>query len=104
MRSTPLFATITLGLLSFAGCDSKPAPATEPDASGSVDAAPIDGPATPSMTFFITSKGLATGGDFRRTATDTDGLAGADEFCRSLAAAADPALGTLARLPEHEHR
>jgi hypothetical protein len=93
MRNAPLFATVALGCLSLVACDSKPAPSTEPDASGSVDAMPIDGPAAPSMTFFITSKGLATGGDFRRTPADTDGLAGADEFCRSLAAAANPALG-----------
>lgn len=55
-----------------------------------IDAPP--NPPAPSMTFFITSTGIVSGGDFRRAGmNDQDGLAGADEHCRSLAAAADPA-------------
>jgi hypothetical protein len=96
MRTTPLLAAVAAaGLCSLAACDSKPSTPADPDAStgGAVDAA--DGPpGGPTMSFFITSKGIANGGDFRRTAADADGLAGADELCRSLAAAANPALGT----------
>jgi hypothetical protein len=43
------------------------------------------------FSFFITSTGNPNGGDFRRNATDTDGLAGADAFCQTKAAAAVPA-------------
>jgi hypothetical protein len=43
------------------------------------------------FSFFITSAGNPNGGDFRRSAADTDGLAGADEFCRAKAVAAVPA-------------
>ena len=50
----------------------------------------IDAPTT-SFSFFISSTGGPLGGDFRRTAADTDGLAGADEFCRTKAVAAVPA-------------
>ena len=47
-----------------------------------------DTPAAPNFSFFISSTGGPNGGDFRRTAADTDGLAGADELCRMKAAAA----------------
>lgn len=50
-----------------------------------------DAPAASSFSFFITSAGNPNGGDFRRTPADTDGLAGADEFCRTKAAAGAPA-------------
>jgi hypothetical protein len=43
------------------------------------------------FSFFISSTGHPNGGDFRRNATETDGLAGADEFCETKAAAAVPA-------------
>ena len=51
-----------------------------------------DGDAPPggAFSFFVTSTGGPNGGDLRRGAADTDGLAGADELCRSLAAAAAP--------------
>jgi len=45
------------------------------------------------MSFFVTSRGMGKGGDLRAAATDTDGLAGADAFCKTLAAAVSPALG-----------
>jgi hypothetical protein len=50
-----------------------------------------DAPAASNFSFFITSTGGPSGGDFRRAAADIDGLAGADEFCRTKAAAAVPA-------------
>jgi hypothetical protein len=97
MRVTAYLALLTSSALAVvASCDDSTPPA-QPDAAGSAnpDAAPtVDAPGQ-TMTFFITSRGLASGGDFRRTAADTDGLAGADELCRSLAAAANPALATL---------
>jgi hypothetical protein len=43
------------------------------------------------FSFFISSTSGPNGGDFRRSAADTDGLAGADELCRMKAAAAVPA-------------
>ncbi len=83
-----------LAALAATSCDGKGA-SSSPDApvtaDASVDAPPSSGPA---MSFFISSRGIAAGGDFRRTAADADGLAGADEFCRTLAAAADPAQGS----------
>lgn len=83
-----------MAALALTACDGKSA--SSPDAPVAVDAA-VDAPPGnpgPTMSFFISSRGVATGGDFRRTAADTDGLAGADEFCRTLAAAANPALGS----------
>jgi hypothetical protein len=55
------------------------------------DAPSVDSAPTTNFSFFISSTGGPLGGDFRRTAADTDGLAGADEFCRTKAAAAVPA-------------
>src|SRR5687767_10479912 len=46
------------------------------------------------FSFFISSTGNPNGGDFRTNATETDGLAGADEFCRAKAAAAVPSSGS----------
>ncbi|MEZ4361022.1 MAG: hypothetical protein R3B48_12635 [Kofleriaceae bacterium] len=97
-RLASLSLVLIIGALACTGCKETP-PANDPDAPGSggeVDAPMVDGPPAQKMTFFITSTGLATGGDFRRTVADTDGLAGADEFCRTLAEAADSTLGTLA--------
>jgi hypothetical protein len=95
-----MYLAAAVATLSFAACDGDKDPAPQdPDAAPGVDAQPADGPVTPpiTMSFFITSTGIANGGDFRRAGmNDTDGLAGADEFCRSLAAAAQPALGTKA--------
>ena len=62
------------------------------DAAVTVDTAP-DAPTT-TFSFFITSTGKPTGGDFRANAADPDGLAGADAFCTSLAVAAVPAAAT----------
>jgi hypothetical protein len=45
------------------------------------------------MSFFVTSKGNPKGGDFRATPADTDGLAGADAFCKELATAVSAELG-----------
>ncbi len=53
---------------------------------------PVDS-GTPTMSFFVTSRGNGKGGDFRLTPAATDGLAGADAFCKSLAQAVSPALG-----------
>jgi hypothetical protein len=78
-----------------AGCVGEvPGQASQQDAStsGSVDAPAVvvDAPTT-TFSFFITSTGGPTGGDFRRTAADLDGLAGADELCQTRATAGVPA-------------
>jgi hypothetical protein len=94
-----LFFAATVASLVVSACDGGDTPPLDPDGPAAgvdarVDAAP-DGPAPIAMSFFITSKEGPAGGDFRRAGmNDTDGLAGADEFCRSLAAAVDPAQGT----------
>jgi hypothetical protein len=94
MRIPMLFA-VAVASLSLTSCKSDDPPA-QPD--GQTDApsdAPVDSNPPPpiTMSFFISSTGNPNGGDFRRAGmNDTDGLAGADEFCRSLAAAANPAL------------
>lgn len=64
-----------------------------PDASPiAIDApVPVDAAEQTTFSFFITSTGGPTGGDFRRTPADLDGLAGADEICRTKAIAAVPA-------------
>jgi hypothetical protein len=82
--------TIVIALL--AGC-SGDSPGQQPNVDAAVDAPDnqIDAPPTTTFSFFITSTGGPLGGDFRRTAADTDGLAGADEICRAKAIAAVPA-------------
>jgi hypothetical protein len=60
------------------------------DAADPADSATSD-TASSAFSFFITSAGNPKGGDFKRTPADTDGLAGADEFCRAKAAVAVPA-------------
>jgi hypothetical protein len=50
-------------------------------------------PTTPTMSFFVTSRGKGTGGDLRANPTELDGLAGADALCKQLAGAVSPALG-----------
>lgn len=45
------------------------------------------------MNFFVTSRNPGNGGDLRANASDTDGLAGADAFCKQLAEAVSPILG-----------
>jgi hypothetical protein len=65
------------------------------DASNPPDDAAVDGStAAESFSFFITSTGNHKGGDFRRTAADSDGLDGADEFCLAKAVAAVPAAAS----------
>ena len=85
MRRSLLPAILCLGV----GCGGGSA---RQDASNPPDDAAVDGStAAESFSFFITSAGNPKGGDFRLTATDSDGLAGADEFCRTKAVAAVPA-------------
>jgi hypothetical protein len=80
-----LFAMLWLAV----GCDGTSA---QQDASTPPVDSTVDAPeAGSSFSFFISSTGNPKGGDFRRTAADTDGLAGADEFCRAKAVAAVPA-------------
>ena len=51
------------------------------------DPAPVDAGSVPGgMSFFVTSRGIGNGGNF-------GGLAGADQFCTTLALAVSPALG-----------
>jgi hypothetical protein len=66
------------------GCGASSA---KQDASSS----PTDGGPASNFSFFITSTGNPRGGDFTRNAIDSNGLAGADEFCRTKAVAAVPA-------------
>jgi hypothetical protein len=87
-------ALVGLGLLGCVGAapsqtSQEDAAVVSDDASGSqIDAA------TTTFSFFITSTGGPSGGDFRRTTADPDGLAGADELCQTKAAAAVPAAAT----------
>lgn len=67
--------------------------ATADAATSNVDApqGSLDAPTT-SFSFFITSMSGPNGGDFRRAGmSDTDGLAGADEICKTRATAGVPA-------------
>jgi hypothetical protein len=84
MRTSLLLVVLSLGV----GCGGS---SERPDAAGNPSDAPIDTPASSNFSFFITSAGHPNGGDFRRSAADTDGLAGADEFCQMKATAAVPA-------------
>ncbi len=70
--------------------DSGPADATAADTGIWVGP---DGGISAKMNFFTTSRGMGTGGDLRATVADTDGLAGADAFCKMLANAVSPVLG-----------
>ena len=82
MRRSLLLVIVWLGV----GCGGSSA------RSGPPDDAAVDAPmASAKFSFFITSTGNPKGGDFRQTAADSDGLAGADEFCRAKAVAAVPA-------------
>ena len=84
MRTSLLLAVLWLGV----GCGGSSA---RPDASNPPD----DGStASSDFSFFISSTGNPKGGDFRMTASDSDGLAGADEFCRAKAVAAVPAAAS----------
>jgi hypothetical protein len=85
--------------LALVGCigDVPQAPAQKDAAIQQVDA-PVNMPdaaETTTFSFFITSTGGPNGGDFRRAGMgDTDGLAGADEICRTKAIAALPAAAS----------
>jgi hypothetical protein len=84
MRRSLLYVMLALGV----GCGGS---SGQPDPSSPPDDAAIDAPAaSDKFSFFISSAGNPKGGDFRQTAADTDGLAGADEFCRAKAVAAVP--------------
>jgi hypothetical protein len=63
------------------------------DAGADTGAAGGAGGGSMTMSFFVTSKGNPKGGDFRLAPADTDGLAGADAFCKELATAASAELG-----------
>src|ERR1044071_3740868 len=80
MRSSRLLVIVTL----CAGCGSSSS--QQPDAATPHGAG--GGPAADNFSFFITSAGNPKGGDFRRSAADTDGLDGSDAFCQSAAATA----------------
>lgn len=80
MRTSLLLAVLWLGV----GCGGSSA---RPDASNPPDDATVSS----HFSFFISSTGNPKGGDFRMTPSDSDGLAGADEFCRAKAVAAVPA-------------
>ena len=82
MRRSLYLAILCLGV----GCGGNSTPSNHPD-----DAAVDGATAATNFSFFISSTGNPKGGDFRRTAADSDGLAGADEFCRAKAVAAVPA-------------
>jgi hypothetical protein len=84
----------TLAFVFLVGCAAD-AP-NQPTVDAAIDApqGQIDAPPTTTFSFFITSTGGPLGGDFRRTAADTDGLAGADEICRAKAIAALPAAAS----------
>jgi len=76
----------------LAGCAGNGTTSPSIDAPPTEDAAnTADAPPTTTFSFFISSTGGPLGGDFRKTAADTDGLAGADDFCRAKAIAAVPA-------------
>jgi hypothetical protein len=84
MRTSLLLVVLSLGV----GCGGG---SEKPDAAGNPSDAPTDTAASSSFSFFITSTGNPNGGDFRRSAADTDGLTGADLFCQKKVAAAVPA-------------
>jgi hypothetical protein len=86
MRRSLLFVIAALGVGCGGGSGSD-----RPDAPGAPGDAGGDAPAASSkFSFFISSTGNPKGGDFRLDPSDTDGLAGADEFCRAKAVAAVP--------------
>jgi hypothetical protein len=90
MRRSLLPVILWLGV----GCGSS---SSQQDASNTPDGTASDAPAAAAnFSFFISSMGNPKGGDFRVTAADSDGLAGADEFCRAKAVAAVPAAANKA--------
>lgn len=95
-----VFAFVAMGSLSLfvvACVGDAPTSSAQQDAAtgGSADAAQQSPDATKTtFSFFITSTGGPNGGDFRLNAGDADGLAGADELCRTKAIAALPDAAT----------
>src|ERR1041384_3113634 len=88
-KETPMRRSLVLVILWLGGgCGDS---SSRSDASNPPDDTPT---AAANFSFFISSAGNPKGGDFRRTAADTDGLAGADEFCRAKAVAAVPAAAS----------
>jgi hypothetical protein len=83
MRILAIASLASLVLAPLVGCDDSP-PATQ-------DGPASDGNGGIKFSFFVTSTGGANGGDLRRQVGDIDGFAGADELCRTKAAAAVPA-------------
>jgi hypothetical protein len=83
MRILALTPLASLAFASLAGCGDTP-PANQDGPAG-------DGASGSKFSFFITSTGGPNGGDFRLQVAEIDGLAGADELCRTKAAAAVPA-------------
>jgi hypothetical protein len=99
MRTLPLalLSLVALGAPALtSGCGGDPAPANQdgPPGDGGGDGPAVDTPPGTSFSFFVTSTGGPNGGDFRRSPADTDGLTGADDLCRTKAAAAVPAAAT----------
>src|SRR5262245_279414 len=87
MRKSSLVVIVWLGV----GCGGSSA---QQDASNPSDGA-VDAPAAAAnFSFFISSTGNPKGGDFRSNPADSDGLGGADEFCRTKAVAAVPAAAS----------
>ena len=90
MRKSPVL--VSLILATGLGCGGSTPPGDDddgPPADG--PQTPDDTPPSPSFSFFISSTGGPSGGDFRRSPNDADGLAGADAFCLAKATAAVPA-------------
>jgi hypothetical protein len=96
MRTFALASLALAPLLALAssGCDGDSPPATQDGPPGGGDGPEVDAPMGARFSFFITSTGGPNGGDFRRSAAETDGLAGADELCRTKAEAAVPGAGS----------
>ena len=106
MRNPAPALTCALTFSVFVACGSEDTPA--PGAAGGAGGMPAGDPAgtggaggaagegaayDSTLSFFVTSRGGPKGGDFRQNETDSDGLAGADAFCKELAAAVRPELG-----------
>jgi hypothetical protein len=81
------------GVDASAGSEGVDGPAGPEGMDASADTTGSDPPYDSTMSFFVTSRGGPKGGDFRQNDADTDGLAGADAFCKELAAAVRAELG-----------
>src|SRR5262245_36603255 len=83
---------VVLAVIVAGGCGGE---SSNPQQDGQpADSTPtVDTPAASNFSFFITSSGGPSGGDFRSSPADTDGLAAADLICQMKAAAANPGAG-----------